>query len=127
VAVVHLESVRARSVTPYNEDLDTTPFLEDLAEESLMAERAYAVVPHTTNARVTILCGVYPPVGRWQTYVVGDWIPARCLPDLLGERGYSSVYFTSSEQTFERRPEVVENMGYEEFYAVETMDTEGFE
>jgi lipoteichoic acid synthase len=127
VVVVHLESVRARSVTSYNEDPDITPFLEDLSEESLVAERAYAVVPHTTNALVATLCGVYPPVGRWQTYLTGDWIPARCLPDLLGERGYTSVYFTSSEQTFERRPEVVENMGYEEFYPVETMDKEGFE
>jgi lipoteichoic acid synthase len=127
VVVVHLESVRARSVTPYNEDLDITPFLEDLSEESLMAERAYAVVPHTTNALVATICGVYPPVGRWQTYLVGDWIPARCLPDLLDERGYNSVYFTSSEQTFERRPELVQNMGYEEFYPLETMDKEGFE
>jgi lipoteichoic acid synthase len=127
VVVVHLESVRAGSVTPYDEDLDITPFLEELSEESLLAERAYAVVPHTTNALVATLCGIDPPVGRWQTYLVGDWIPTRCLPDLLGERGYNSVYFTSSEQTFERRPEVVENMGYEEFYPVETMDKEGFE
>jgi lipoteichoic acid synthase len=127
VVVIHLESVRARSVTPYKDDLDTTPLLEDLSEESLVAERAYAVVPHTTNALVATLCGVSPPVGRWQTYLVGDWIPARCLPELLGEQGYNSVYFTSSEQTFERRPAVVENMGYEKFYPVETMDKEGFE
>ncbi len=127
VVVVHLESARARSVTPYNEDLKTTPFLDDLAKESLLAERAYAVVPHTTNALVATLCGVSPPIGRWQTRLVGDSIPARCLPELLGERGYRSVYFTSSEQTFERRPEVVENMGYDEFYPVETMDKEGFE
>jgi arylsulfatase A-like enzyme len=128
VVVVHLESVRAASVTPYDdEDPEITPFLEELTEESLVAERAYAVVPHTTNALVATLCGVSPPIGRWQTYLAGDWIPARCLPDLLGERGYNSVYFTSSEQTFERRPEVVENMGYEEFYPLETMEKEGFE
>jgi lipoteichoic acid synthase len=127
VVIVHLESVRAGSATPYNQDVGITPFLDELADESLMAERAYAVVPHTTNALVATLCGIDPPAGRWQTYSAGGRIPARCLPELLGERGYDSVYFTSSEQTFERRPELVKNMGYEEFYPVETMDTEGFE
>ncbi len=127
VVIVHLESVRARSATPYNQDVGITPFLAEFAEESLMAERAYAVVPHTTNALVATLCGINPPIGRWQTYSVGGRIPARCLPELLGERGYDSVYFTSSVRTFERRPEVVENMGYEEFYPVETMNTKGFE
>jgi len=46
---------------------------------------------------------------------------------LLGDKGYNSVYFTSSVQTFERRPEVVKQMGYKEFYPVETMDKEGFQ
>src|SRR5829696_983824 len=32
VVLVHLESTRARSVTPYNEDLNTTPFLNELAK-----------------------------------------------------------------------------------------------
>ncbi|MDQ3999757.1 MAG: sulfatase, partial [Actinomycetota bacterium] len=31
VVLIHLESTRARSVTPYNEYLDTTPFLDELA------------------------------------------------------------------------------------------------
>jgi lipoteichoic acid synthase len=92
-----------------------------------MAERAYAVVPHTTNALAATLCGIDPPIGRWQTYSLGDRIPARCLPELLGEQGYDSAYFTSSEKTFERRPEVVKNMGYDEFYPLETMDKRGFE
>lgn len=126
VVIVHLESARARSVTPYNEDVETTPYLDELAEESLFAERAYAPVPHTTNALVASICGIDPP-NRSGTPFVGSNIPARCLPDLLDGQGYNSVYFTSSVETFERRPEVVDNMGYEEFYPVETMDTEGFE
>ncbi|MGB3681446.1 MAG: sulfatase-like hydrolase/transferase, partial [Rubrobacteraceae bacterium] len=126
VVLVALESTRARSVTPYNEDLKTTPYLDQLAEESLFAERAYAPVPHTTNALVASICGIDPP-NRTGTYFVGSNIPAQCLPDLLNGQGYNSVYFTSSVQTFERRPEVVDNMGYDEFYPVETMDTEGFE
>lgn len=126
VVLISLESTRARSVTPYNEDIGTTPYLDDLAKKSLFAERAYATTPHTTNALVASICGINPPT-RQGTPSVGDSIPAKCLPELLNEQGYNSVYFTSSVQTFERRPEVVDNMGYKEFYPVETMDTVGFE
>lgn len=62
VVMVYLESTRARSVTPYNEDLRTTPFMDRLADESLMAEQAYATVPHTTNALTAGICGVDPPL-----------------------------------------------------------------
>ena len=127
VVIVHLESTRAGSVTPYGGDERLTPYLNELAGESLLAERAYASVPHTTNALVATMCGISPPSGRPQTDSVGDRIPSQCLADLLGERGYNSVYFTSAERTFERRPEVVENLGYEDFYSVEDMDKTGFQ
>jgi phosphoglycerol transferase MdoB-like AlkP superfamily enzyme len=127
VVMVYLESTRARSVTPYNEDIQTTPFMDRLADESLMAEKAYATVPHTTNALTAGICGIDPPTTPDGTDSLGDSIPSTCLPELLGGQGYNSVYFTSSVQTFERRPEVVENMGYDEFYPVETMDKTGFE
>ncbi len=119
VVLVHLESTRAQSMTPYNEEL----------ESSLLAERAYAVVPHTTNAMAATNCGMSPPLNPWQTASLGNSIPARCLADLLEEQRYSTVWFTSSVSTFEieRLPELVENLGYEEFYPVEIMDTEGFE
>ncbi len=127
VVMIHLESTRAKSVDPYNEDVEITPYMDELSKQSLFAENAYAVVPHTTNALVASVCGMEPPLGPRATDSAGDDIPANCLPKLLDEEGYNSVYFTSSVETFERRPEVVENMGFDEFYPVETMDTEGFE
>ncbi len=33
-----MESTRARSVTPYNKEIETTPYLDQLADKSLMAE-----------------------------------------------------------------------------------------
>jgi arylsulfatase A-like enzyme len=129
VVLVHLESTRAQSTTPYNEDLGTTPFLDELAEKSLLAEKAYAIVPHTTNALAATNCGMDPPLNPWQTSSLGDRVPYECLAHLLKEQGYDTVWFTSSVSTFEveRLPELVENLGYEEFYPVETMNTEGFE
>jgi lipoteichoic acid synthase len=127
VVIVVLESARARSTTPYNEDLDTTPFLDERAEESLMFERAYAVVPHTSKALVASLCGVPPPLDTQRTESKPGIIPARCVADLLKEQGYRTGFFQSATEDFERRPQLVGNFGYEDFFPLESMDKEGFD
>ena len=127
VALIFLESTRARSTTPYNEDLDTTPFLDELSEESLMAEKARAVVPHTSKALVATACGVPPPLDTKKTESEPGIIPARCLPELLGEQGYNSAFFQSATKTFERRPELVDNFGYDFFRGVQGMDPTGYQ
>ena len=127
VALIFLESTRARSTTPYNEDIDTTPFLDELSEESLMAEKARAVVPHTSKALVATACGVPPPLDTKKTESEPDVIPARCLPELLGEQGYDSAFFQSATKTFERRPELVDNFGYDFFRGVQGMDPTGYQ
>jgi len=127
VVIVFLESTRAQSTTPYNEDLETTPYLAELAGESLMFERAYAVVPHTSKALVASLCGVPPPLDTAKTESEPGIIPARCVADLLKERGYRTAFFQSATEEFERRPQLVENLGYEDFFATEDMSKEDFE
>ncbi|QIN85364.1 sulfatase-like hydrolase/transferase (plasmid) [Rubrobacter tropicus] len=126
VVLISLESTRARSVTPYNRNLKTTPFLDGLSGESILAERAYAVTPHTTNALTATVCGIDPP-DREETESLGDRIPSRCLPELLDDQGYKSAFFQSVKEDFERRPQVAKNMGYEDFYSLEDMNTTGFE
>ena len=127
VVLILLESIRARSATPYNPDLQTMPFLNDLAGESLLAERAYTVVPHTTKALVAAECGVEPHLAREITESTPDGIPARCLAELLGEQGYESVFFQPGGTDFEGRPQLVENFGHDELISLEDMDTEGFQ
>jgi lipoteichoic acid synthase len=127
VVLIHLESVRARSVTPYNEDIQTTPFLNKLAKQSLVAERAYAIVPHTSKAIVSVNCGIEPHLVREITEAGPDGVSARCLADLLKEQGYDTVWFSSATEDFEDRPDLVKNFGYDEFYPVESMDKEGFQ
>jgi arylsulfatase A-like enzyme len=136
VVFVVLESTRARSVTPYEditpsdedgEGPQITPFMDDLADESLLAERAYTTTPHTSMATTSMQCGIYPDPATEVTAAEPGGIPARCLPELLGEQGYSSAWFQSATEEFENRPQLVENFGYEDFYGLEDMDTEGFE
>jgi lipoteichoic acid synthase len=130
VVLIFLESTRAQATTPYNEDLETTPFLNELAKKSLLAEQAHTVVPHTHNALAATNCGIEPPLDRWGTILLGSLdnsVPSTCLPDLLKGQGYNSAYFMSQASTFEKSPNVIKNLGYDEFYPLETMDKEGFE
>src|SRR5215217_1456890 len=126
VVLIHLESTRAQSVTPYNEDLKTTPYLDGLAKESLLVERAYVVVPRSSKATVTVNCGIEPPLYQGPEFDP-DGIPVPCLASLLKDQGYSTVFFQSSSETMDQYGVVAENLGYEEYYPSESMDTEGFE
>jgi len=127
VVTIFLESTRAQSTTPYNEELDTTPFLDELSKESLMAERARAVVPHTSKALLATTCGVEPPLDTQKTESEPGIVPGRCLPELLEEQGYNTAFFQSATETFERRPQLVENFGYDHFRAIEDMDKTGYQ
>lgn len=99
VVLIHLESTRARSVTPYNQKLETTPFLGDLAKESLLAERAYTTVPHTSKAVTLVNCGVLPHLVPQTTEAEPGGIPARCLPALLRGQGYDTVFSSRPRKT----------------------------
>jgi len=127
IVLIHLESTRARSVTSYDESLATTPFLDELAGSGLLVERAYTPVPHTSKASVSVNCGIFPHLVQPTTESEPDGIPVPCLADLLQDRGYATVLFQSSTKDFENFEGLVKNFGYEEYYPLESMDTEGFE
>ncbi len=127
VVIVLLESVRARSTTPYNPELPTTPFLAELARKGRLVERAHAVVPHTSKALVATLCGVYPKLVTPNDETAPDGIPVRCLADLLREQGYATAYFQPAEEHYEGRAGVVDNFGYETFEGKESLARPGFD
>jgi arylsulfatase A-like enzyme len=126
VVLIHLESTRAGATTPYNHNLETTPFLNELAKSSLFATRHYTTVPHTSKASVSVNCGIEPHLVQPTTEAKPDGIPAPCLADLLKEQGYKTVFFQSSTQDFEDFDGLVKSFGYEEYYPLESMDAEGF-
>src|SRR5215216_332168 len=126
VVLVHLETTRAQSVTPYNEDLKTTPYLDELAKESLLAERAYVVVPRSSKATVAVNCGTEPALYEGPEFEPGG-TPVPCLASLLKGQGYNTVFFASISAAMDNFGAVVEGAGYEEFYSADDMDTKGFE
>ena len=127
VVLIHLESVRERSVTPYDSAIETMPYLARLTKESLLVERAYTTIPHTSKAIVSVNAGLYPSPLTDITEAEPGGIPARCLAELLAEQGYRTAWFQSAKQSFEDRPQLVENFGYGHFQAYEAMKTRGFQ
>jgi lipoteichoic acid synthase len=127
VALIHLESTRERSSTPYNKEIQTQPYLAGLARESLLVERAYTTIPHTSKAMVSVDSGLYPHPSTDVVEARPGGIPARCLAELLGEQGYRTAWFQSATQTFEDRAQLVKNFGYDHFQAYESMKTSGFQ
>jgi arylsulfatase A-like enzyme len=128
LVVVMLESTRASATTPYNPELETTPFMRELAEQSLLAERTYAIVPHTSKATVAVLCGTEPHFRTPITESEERGIATRCLPELLSDQGYESVYMMPHIADFEDWNQLVANLGFDEFIPLEKMgDTSGFE
>jgi lipoteichoic acid synthase len=126
VVFVVLESTRARSATPYAPEMATTPFLGRLAERALRVEHAYAVVPHTSKALVSIQCGVHPKITTAIQEANPGGVPSACLAELLDAQGYATAFIQPAEEEFERRRGLVANFGFEIFMGKESLPT-GFE
>jgi len=126
VVVIVLESTRADATTPYRPKLATTPFLASMAKEATRVQRAYAIVPHTSKALVAILCGVEPRPSLDIVESSDKGMPAKCLAKLLAGVGYDSAFFQAPKGTFERRAQLVRNMGYAKFLSGDRMPREGF-
>lgn len=57
VVVIMLESTGWNAVTPYRPELPTTPFLDSLAQKSLVVERMYTNLTHTNK----VMAPIFPP------------------------------------------------------------------
>ncbi|MGM0555815.1 MAG: LTA synthase family protein [Myxococcota bacterium] len=124
VVVIILESTRTDAMSIYNpEEVSTTPFLRSLEDESLIFDRHYTTVPHTSKALVSVLCGVQPHWRSVTSEALPGSLPSRCMPEMARRKGYATAFFQTATRYFEDRDALVENMGYEHFFAGEDVDS----
>ena len=131
VVIITLESHRAISTAPYSAavggDPSITPNLAALAESSLVAEQAYAVMPHTSKSLTATYCGVEPPMDMKNSEADQRGVAARCLPELLSQQDYRSAFFQSATESYDRRRDVItQQFGFDEFYGLEDLPQDGF-
>ncbi len=127
IVIIALESFRTDAITPYNNKLDTTPFLNRLAREGLMASTAYVDFFHTSKSLIATNCGMPPHPHYTVIENRSAGIPYACLPQLLKPLGYNSAFFQTATKSFENREELASNMGFDDFFSLENIDHSGWE
>ncbi|MDP2307346.1 MAG: LTA synthase family protein [Pseudomonadota bacterium] len=129
IVLVLLESVGARSTSLYPPEGHpdekpvylTTPNLAALAAKGRLVRTAYSVVPHTSKALITTMCGTWPQLVSEIREAGPGSLPDRCLPKLLGELGYRSAFFQTAHEGFENRGALIHRMGFDQFRSRDTL------
>jgi arylsulfatase A-like enzyme len=101
--------------------LGTTPALAKLASQSTLVEQAYAVLPHTSQSLVAILCGFEPRIHPTLSEAGPAGLPGTCLPRLLRDQGYDTAFFQAASKNYESRERLVTNLGFETLVAAEDL------
>ncbi len=102
---------------------DPTPYLATLAAQGVSFRNARSAVMHTTKALFALMTGRRP--GACQD--IGETVPAAepyaSLATIL-ERGmgYRTAFFQSPTGTFESRPGLIHNLGFNKFFAREDLN-----
>ncbi|MCB1036305.1 MAG: sulfatase, partial [Acidobacteria bacterium] len=128
IVLLVMESTRFDLLAPYTPaGRELAPNLARIAEESWVVESMYTTVSHTSKALIGILCGMFPRLSQPITETLESSLPLTCLPHLLGEAGYRTVFLQTARSSFENRPGLVRNLGYQSGAFMETMERPGFE
>ena len=100
-----------------------TPHLATLAAQGAVFTNARAVVTHTTKALFALLTGRAPSASQdiAETAPV-DRSYASLATILANARGYRTAFFQSAKGTFESRPGLVHNLGFDKFWAREDLN-----
>lgn len=127
VLLVVLESARADALTTYNPARETMPFVDSLARRGVVVERSYTTIPHTTKSLVPIHCGIQPQIAAGYHEATPGAMPGDCMARVLRRFGYATAYFQASEPYFERRRDLIEQCGFEDYFGLDDIPADGFE
>ena len=126
IVFIIFESLNWKSSDVYIKGKNVTPFLKELAKDSLVVENDYTVVPHTSKAIVALQCGMYPFLRTVAKESTPGILPQKCMAHVLRSQGYKTAFFQPADD-FEHRSQLVSNMGFESFHGLDDMSHKGFE
>ncbi len=96
VILISIDTLAPLHTSPYNPELDTMPFLKQIAQErGVVFEHAYAQAPWTLPSHTAMLTGKYPwDLGVWEFL---DAVPlsADTLAEKLKHAGYRTALFSN--------------------------------
>ena len=96
IVLVSLDTLRARSLSAYGYEHETTPFLASLAKRGALFTRAFTTFSNTVGSHVSMFTGLYP--ASHQAIQLEKIIPPE-VPNLaqsLRKAGYVTAAFTEN-------------------------------
>ena len=105
-----------------SDDGGLTPYLASVARQGVSFTNARAVVTHTTKALFGLLTGRAPSASQDIGEAVPMNQPYASLATIMEKGlGFRTAFFQSATGTFEGRPGLVHNLGFDTFWAREDL------
>lgn len=118
VVLVILEGVQYRYTSLADPQSRLTPYLASLASEGVEFANTRSSLTHTTKALFSLLTGRFASASQDIAEAVPVTKPYASIATILkGKLGYRTAFFQSAMGSFESRPGLVYNLGYEDFIA----------
>jgi glucan phosphoethanolaminetransferase (alkaline phosphatase superfamily) len=118
VVVVVLEGVQYHYTSLACRRSGLTPYLTELAEQGIEFTNTRSTLTHTTKALFSILTGRFPSASQDIAEAVPTSVPYASMATILkGKLGYRTAFFQSALGSFESRPGLVYNLGFDKFWA----------
>jgi len=123
VVVVVLEGVQFKYTSLYDKNANLTPYLAHLADEGAAFLNARSALCHTTKALFAILTGRYPSPSHDIVETVPADKPYASLATILKQKlHFRTAFFQSAKGTFESRPSLAYNLGFDKFWTREDLN-----
>ncbi len=103
IILILMESVRTYECGFLGAEPSFTPELDKLIKDARVYTNFYANGSQTVRAEIGLLCSIYPnPVGV-PTYLVNPNLKVISLPEILGEIGYETLWFSGYTADFHNK------------------------
>ena len=123
IVLVILEGVQYRHTSLANGQSRLTPYLASLASEGIEFTNTRSSLTHTTKALFALLTGRFASASQDIAEAVPVVKPYASIATILGGKlGYRTAFFQSAMGSFESRPGLVYNLGYDDFWARDDSD-----
>ncbi|MHC4474452.1 MAG: LTA synthase family protein [Planctomycetota bacterium] len=123
LVVVVLEGIQYRYTSLSDNSNGLTPALAAIAEQGVEFSNTRSCLTHTTKALFASLTGRYPSVSHDIVEAVPVVRPYASIATILKRQlDFRTAFFQSAKGSFEARPALVYNLGFDKFWARETLD-----
>ncbi len=123
IVILVLEGIQYRYTSLSNTSDNLTPYLAKLAKQGVEFTNARSTLTHTTKALFTMLTGRFPSASHDIAEAVPAPKPYASLATILkSQMNFRTAFFQSAKGSFEARPGLVYNLGFDKFWSREDLN-----